>query len=167
VKRIKLTQGQFALVDDEDFERLNAYKWYAMWNQSAKSYYAARMSPRKKGEKRHMISMHRYIMVAKPGEKVDHRNRNTLDNQKSNLRICTQGQNNTNVGVRTDNKSGFKGVSWHGASKRWQADICVNGNGKYIGIYSTPEEAAHAYDISAIELHGEFAVTNKSLGLLG
>jgi len=166
MKKIPLTQGQVALVDDEDYERLNVHKWRAQWSSRTKSYYALRSSPRKKGEKRTTILMHREVMQAKPGECVDHLYHETCDNQKANLRLCTVNQNGANRGAQTNNTSGFKGVGWHKRDQKWYARISVNGKVKNLGYYSTPEEAAVVYDKAALGYHGEFAVTNKSLGLL-
>jgi AP2 domain/HNH endonuclease len=166
MRYIQLTKGHIALVDDDDYERLGANKWFANWNQCTKSYYASRNSPRKKGEKHTVIRMHREVMQAKPGEHVDHINRDTLDNQKSNLRLCTRSQNNAHKGVRANNTSGLKGVCWHKRAQKWTANISTNGKRSYLGIYATKEEAARRYDAAAIEQHGEFSITNQSMGLL-
>lgn len=68
MKEIPLTKGQVALVDDEDYERINAHKWCARLDSKLNSYYAVRSSPRDENDKQHMISMHREIMNAQPGE---------------------------------------------------------------------------------------------------
>jgi hypothetical protein len=89
MKRIKLTQGKYALVDDEDFESLNKYKWY--FHQG----YAIRNTKMKFG-KRTTIFMHRIITNCPKGKDVDHINMNGLNNQKYNMRVCKRSQNITN-----------------------------------------------------------------------
>ena len=93
MKEIKLTQGQFALVDDEDFEYLNQWKWYA---SKHKNDCRASREVSIGHCKSINVSMSRVIMNAKDGQLIDHINRNPLDNRKSNLRFCTRSQNNTN-----------------------------------------------------------------------
>src|SRR5690348_9141568 len=93
MKTIALTHGLEAKVDDEDFERLSQFKWYAAKNKHL--WYARRGVYIGDGEMR-MLGMHRFIMNAVPGQVVDHRDGNTLNNQKSNLRFCTYTQNNVN-----------------------------------------------------------------------
>lgn len=93
MKEINLTQDQVALVDDEDWEELSKYKWYARWDKKLKSFYAIR-NIRLNGKKTSLM-IHRQIMKLCKGDKrqVDHVNHNTLDNRKCNLRIVTNRQN--------------------------------------------------------------------------
>lgn len=166
MKEIPLTNGQVALVDDEDYDRINAHKWCAMRIPGTNSYYAARKSAADENGKQRTIRMHREIMNAKDGEEVDHINHVTLDQRKTNLRLCTRGQNCANRRTRTDNTSGFKGVSHNKRRGKWQAYVIVDRKQKHLGYYATAIEAAIAYDAAAIEYHGEFARTNRMMGLI-
>lgn len=150
--RIKLTKGLFVEVDDELFEELNQWKWYAGGH---KNYpYATRSEPNSTGDKK--IRMHRFIMNPKPHELIDHIDRNTLNNKRQNLRICTTGQNKANS-RGSKNPSGFKGVF---KRKKYVAMIVINGELTYLGSFIKAEDAALAYDKRAIEVFGEFALTN-------
>ena len=160
MKKIKLTQGQFALVDDEDFERVNQFKWYANYNSKLKSFYAIR-NLRKENGKRAAISMHSYIMNTPNGMCTDHRNHITLDNQKSNLRVCTRQQNQCNMKLRKKTSSKYKGVIWNKISKKWVAGVRFNSQLIYSGSFELEIEAAKAYNKKAEELHGSFAFLNK------
>jgi hypothetical protein len=107
--------------------------------------------------------MHREIMGAKRGEKVDHKFHDTLDNRKEKLRVCTRQQNNANARRRSDNSSGFKGVSWHKGHKKWQAAVRDgHGNKLHLGYFSTAESAARSYKAEAVRINGEFAVPDCS-----
>lgn len=106
------------------------------------------------------MSMHRFIMDAPKGQQVDHINGNKLDNRKSNLRICSHSENLRNQRKPKDNKSGFKGVSWHKGAKRWCAEIRSNGKRHHLGYFDTAEDAAKAYDIAATLIHGDYARLN-------
>ena len=153
---IPLTQGQVALIDDEDYDLVSQYKWCAQWNPHTKSYYA-KTNIRKVDGTWTMLHMHRLIMNAKKGEQVDHINHNTIDNRKENLRLCTNSQNQHNQGKRVNNTSGCKGITWHKRDKRWQAQIKLNGKNIHLGLFLTPEEAYEAYCKAALERHGEFS----------
>ena len=164
---IQLTQCITALVDDEDFERVSQFKWCAVF--TGNRWYAGRNIRDVTGSRRQLwLPMARFIMGLGYGDprKVDHKNREaTLDNRRSNLRI-TIDRNPQNQGKHTNNKSGFKGVSWHKATQKWRAGIQANSEQIYLGVFPTPELAANAYDDAALKYHDEFAVTNAMLGLL-
>jgi len=108
--------------------------------------------------------MHRMILVGCAC--VDHINRNGLDNRRSNLREASKAGNCQNVGIRADNKTGFRGVSFDTESQKYAAAIGHHGKVKRLGRFNTPEEAARVYDAAAVILHGEFANTNEAMGLL-
>lgn len=159
-----LTQGQLALVDDDDFEQLNAHKWYAWWNPHTQSFYAER-NDYSSGKKR-TILMHRQIVGAVFGSVVDHINHDTIDNQRCNLRVCLSGENQRNTRKQRNGKSLFKGVSRHSLTEKWRARIHVNGREIALGLFDSPESAAKAYDAAARLHFGEFALTNENLGLV-
>lgn len=154
IKLIPLTQGQNAIVDAADFEWLSQWNWSAHWCPDTKSFYALRETCGK------TVSMHATILSRRSGELVDHRNRNPLDNRRENLRKCNHAQNARNSGKPITNKSGFKGVCWHTAAKKWSAKILDNGQRRHLGYFLLPEEAARAYDEAAKIYHGEFAHLN-------
>lgn len=110
--------------------------------------------------------MHQDVIGENKGGNIDHINHDTLDNRRENLRPCTVSQNGANQGVRVNNTSGFKGVSLFKRDQVWQAYINMFGKRRHLGYYATPIEAALAYDRAALEYHGEFAMTNKAMGLL-
>jgi hypothetical protein len=155
-KRIKLTQGLYALVDDEDYERINKYKWYA--NKIRYTYYAVSANYGK--EYNGSTLMHRAILGDPAGIPIDHINHNGLDNRRENIRTCSGSQNNMNSRKSINRTSKYKGVSWCKSSIRWQVDIGIMGKGIYLGHFNNEIEAAHAYDTKAKELFGEFANTN-------
>lgn len=156
---IPLTQGQHAIVDDEDFERLGAHKWQASYCKNTGNYYARRRELI--DDKSCTIYMHREVLQAKRGNKVDHRKvTRTLDNRKQNLRPATSSQNSANGRIRKSNTSGFKGVHWHRKCEKWQARVTVQGKAHSQGLFADKVEAAKARDIAARKLHGEFAHLN-------
>ena len=157
---IELSQGLVALVDDEDYEELNQWKWHAARNGTGDSgFYAVRRISRK--GKRTRIFMAREIMNAKVGEQVDHKDgKATLNNQKSNLRICTNAQNQRNRGPQKNNASGYKGVYPYKKGK-WRAKIQVDKLDIHLGIFDVVTEAALAYNKAALLHHREFAYQNE------
>lgn len=113
--------------------------------------------------------VHRVVWFLEKGywpEHIDHINGDRSDNRISNLREATQDQNRKNLRMKVTNKSGFKGVSWHKSWNKWIATITKDRKHILIGGFTYPEEAAIAYDNAAVKLHGNFARTNKSLGLI-
>jgi len=155
MKRIKLTQGKWAIVDNEDYEKLNKWKW---------CYYGgyAIRTIRTGVSKRTKCRMH-WEVIGKPkdGFEVDHINGNGLDNKRSNLRICTHRENTMNAKRHKDGKSGFKGVSWQKRVKKWQAQINIGGIRTSLGYFITVKEAAQIYNEAAKKYFKDFARLNK------
>ena len=155
MKEILLTQNKVTFVDDEDFERLNKHKWSVMKHRN--TFYASRHSTTLNG-KRNTIRMHREIMSVPKGVAVDHKNGNGLDNQKNNLRLATNQQNQFNQKLpRKNNKLGIKGVHWHKRDKKFYAQIGINGKVIYLGSFNVLGDADSAYRIAEEKYFGEFA----------
>jgi hypothetical protein len=156
MKTIQLTQGKVALVDDEDFDRINQSKWQAV--KDRKGWYARRSIQTPSG--RTSINMHREVLHFSSGDpEVDHRDHNGLDNRKENLRPATDAQQCMNRNGWS--KIGFKGVHrLPNKSKPWQSRIHFNGKLINLGVFATPIEAARAYNAKALELFGQFARLN-------
>lgn len=149
---IPLTRGYETIIDVQDLPLVQDYKWLVLIDK--RQQYAAR-TDRSTG-KRIQVWMHRIIMGANPGMLVDHIDGNGLNNRRSNLRLATYAQNQYNVGVRKDSRSGIKGVRLY-PNGRWQARIRVDGQCKSLGYYATAEEASKAYENASKELHGIFS----------
>lgn len=158
MKEIPITQGYVALVDDDNYERLSQYRWYL-----ASGRYAARSGPRSKGE-HGPVFMH-HDVAGKPGKglEIDHINRNTLDNQRSNLRVATRSQNTQNT-VRPKRgkpkSSQFRGVYWDKTKKSWRVAVTLNRKRVFITCRTSEVEAARLYDKMARHYFGEFALLN-------
>jgi len=150
MKEIKLTKGQVALVDDEDFEWLNQWKWYASQSPCG-IFYAVRTSKH--------LTMHRLIMNTPDNMEVDHIDHNGLNNQRSNLRNCTSRQNHMNRRKIKSGTSIYKGV-FANSTTRYVAYVRIEGKIKKIGSFKTEEDAARAYDEAAKKYYGEFANLN-------
>jgi hypothetical protein len=154
---IPLTQGQVALIDDEDFDLVRQYKWFADFAKNTQGFYARANSPTVNG-KRKGIRMHRLILgITDPRVLCDHIDHNGLNNQRNNIRVCTYQENRCNAPKPCSNTSGYKGVVWHGCRKKWRATIKIEGRRVSLGLFKTPEEAHAAYCEAAVRYHGEFA----------
>jgi hypothetical protein len=154
MKKIKLTQNKYALVDDEDYEYLNQWKWSI--HKKKNTFYVIRNIPTKMKKVRKFALIHRLIMNPPDDKVIDHKDGDGLNNQKSNLRICTQSQNNGNSKIRKDNTSGIKGVSWHKAGKKWGASISKSKKRIFLGLFSNIDDAKNVYEKEAKEYFGKF-----------
>lgn len=172
MKRIKAGK-KWCFVDDADFAELSKYVWHA--SRGISTWYVRR-TDHSTGRPR-TIRVHRQIIRAKRGELVDHADGNGLNNMRSILRTRSDAQIGMNT-RKANNSYGFKGVSKalyymkHGIkygppkAKPWRAHIRVEGRQRRLGCFSSPEDAARAYDAAALKFYGEFACTNAALGLL-
>jgi hypothetical protein len=152
MKQIQISKGLYTVVDDEDFERLNHFKWYAKPN--FKTVYAERNIRFLNGEQRQKkMLMHHDILTLPNGMQTDHIDGNGLNNQKSNLRLVTNRENSQNK--HTKKSSRFPGVCWYKDSKKWVSRININGVKKYLGLFVSEEEAAIAYRVAERVLCGE------------
>lgn len=151
VKKIQLTKGKYALVDDEDYENLVKYKWHAVNGK-----YAARSVWN--GTKRKMVLMHREVLGNPEGLDVDHINMNTFDNRKGNLRAVTHQYNCFNRPA-VGGHSRFKGVI-KSSNGKWSSRISVGGKDINLGTYETEEDAAKAYNVGALQYVGDVAMLN-------
>ena len=153
VKLIPLSQGYYAIVDTEDFDRINQHNWHVC-NLPGRILYAIR------GGEGTTLRMHREVISTPKGMLTDHINHNSLDNRKCNLRICTSAQNLANTRNCRGGSSKYKGVHFSKERKRWRAQIRFNHKAKSLGYFDDESDAAKAYDAKAIEVFGEFALTN-------
>lgn len=161
MKEIKLTKGQVALVDNDDFEWLNQWKWQAKTPKNANCYYATRGVWNREKKRMEELSMHRMILnINNPKICCDHIDRNGLNNQRYNLRTANHSQNCANIAKRKNTTSKYLGVSLRKATGRWRAEIRKNWKGIRLGEYVNEIDAAIAYNNAAIKLHGEFANLN-------
>lgn len=155
---IPLTQGHEVLVDEDDYEVLAKLKWHASANRNG-NVYACR-DVKIDGIKMR-LKMHRVIMDAPSDLLVDHINHNSLDNRKSNLRICTKSENMRNrSGACRGASSSYLGVAWCAEGNCWQVGINVDGKRRALGRYNSEIEAAKVYDRAARKFFGAFASPN-------
>jgi len=159
MKIVHLTNSNSPVfVDDIDFERLNQNTW-----RLGSNGYAQRTDNLSNGGAI-CILMHRFVMNCGDGYEIDHLNRNKLDNQKHNLRICNHSQNVQRIPKGLMRKrqmsSRFKGVYFYKRYQKWCSRICISGQYLFLGLFDSESEAAKRYDIAAKKAHGEFAYTN-------
>lgn len=160
-KILNLTQGKYAIVDDDDYENLSQWKWSARKTKRPDVFYAMRKQNNKG------IQLHRFIMrVNDPRVTIDHKDGDGLNNCKSNLRICTRSENGANRRGKNNNakppSSKYLGVKASPPTykKRWQAVVTKNYKKYFVGFFHSEIEAAKERDKKAVELFGEFASLN-------
>lgn len=139
------------MVDDEDYAYLNQFNWQVGKDNTVKTHKNKLLEER---------LIHRVIMKPSKNQEIDHIDGNRLNNQKSNLRYATSSQNKANRGPRKDNKSGYKGVSWHKQRKKWTARIKNGSKYEHLGLFQNKIDAAKTYNIKAIEYYGSYAWLN-------
>ncbi len=157
VRGIPLTKGEIAIVDADDYEWLNQWKWCVHGKRIRYAHRGAWT-----GKKVVSIQMHRIVLNLHPGDGtiVDHINRDGRDNRKSNLRIVPQSINAFNCKLSDRNSTGYRGVTWHKRDKIWWAQIRVDTIIHYLGSYSNAISAAIAFDKAAVGYRGKNAVLN-------
>lgn len=156
MRAICLNTGATCLLDDDDFEKYCTRTWHAMPHGSTIYVRTGKWT----GRKLRRFLIHRLIMKAPKGVSVDHIDGDGLNNQKSNLRLCTHSQNLGNRKPNKNHSSKFKGVSFHKRAKAWYANIGINGKRSHIGTFPNEKEAALAYNVAAAKHFGEFARLN-------
>jgi len=155
-KLIPLTKGQFAIVDDEDYDLLMQWKWYL-----TSDGYAARNEYTPENKTPRTVLMHRVITMAPKNMDVDHHDTNRLNNCRSNLRIATRSQNCRNSRKARNKSSQYKGVTWSSRLGKWMAQLNSKTTGKiHLGTFALETDAAQAYDAAARRYYGDYARTN-------
>lgn len=149
MKEIPVSRGKFAIVDDDDYERLSKHKWYC-------NVYGYALRDITVSRKKSHIWMHRAVIDTPPGMDTDHINGNRLDNRKCNLRACSASENMRNRPKQTNNTSGYKGVFWSKPAQKWRAQIVVNKKAMHLGLFVDPKDAYEAYKAAAEKYFGEF-----------
>lgn len=153
VKMRGIKASKRAIVDDEDFESAEAFRWF----EDAYGYAVASIGGK-------MRKMHRVLTAAPKDKQVDHINGNRLDNRRENLRLCDCSGNARNMTkLRKDNTSGFMGVYWGKRAKKWLAQINLEGKRKGLGSFNSKEDAYEVYKLASLEHFGEFSPFNSSI----
>jgi hypothetical protein len=157
-RRIDLGEGEWTIVDSVDYYQLSKFKWYLLG--TGNKLYAIR-SFKTEPLRTRIISLHREIMNSPCGLVVDHRNRNSLDNRRENLRLATKAQNNRNrQKTKSKTSSRFIGVYFDKRRGRWFAKIAYQGKQIWLGYFDTEIEAAKTFDEAATRYRGEFVCLN-------
>jgi len=155
IAHVPLTKGYETIIDAADVPLIERWRWKAGESQAPQLVYACRSV--RDGKASREQSLHRLLMGNPAGLLVDHINGNTLDNRRANLRLATKAQNQTNTRMRSNNKSGYRGVHWRSDSQKWCSQIRANGKVRTLGSFTTVEAAAEAYRKAAAECHGDFS----------
>ena len=155
MKKIKLTQNKYAIVDDEDYERLIIFKWHTL--KSRGKLYAVKQNSKINNLQKRIL-MHRDIITVPKDMQLDHINGNGLDNRKENLRICIHQQNQQNqLNPHKNNKLGIKGVHWNKKRRKFVAQIRFNGKKLNLGCFNVLGDADSAYRMAEEKYFGKFA----------
>lgn len=157
-RKIPLTRGKYSLVEESLYDEAMQWNWAAWKCPVTGNFYAIRKLPRKEYGNR-SIALHVYIAKPEQGFHVDHRNHDTLDNRRSNLRIATPSQNNMNRLKQSNNTSGYPGISWYKAGNKWEAYIRINGKKRRLGYFPKDqyELAVAARKEAETKIFGEWA----------
>jgi len=152
--------NQFALVDDEDAERVRLHTWKRMPSGLSVTGYV--YTTTKTAGEWQVILLHRFILGLSVGDSriIDHCNRDRADCRKENLRIATSSGNKANSGLSSRSTSGLKGVSWDRRGKKWRSTITWERTTYHLGYYMQKAHAGYAYNLAASRLHGEYASLN-------
>lgn len=156
MKYVKLTRGEYAIVDDEDFEKVSKFIWFATGDGRGHIY-----ARRNANSLSQISALHNMIIDVPSGYIIDHINGNTLDNRKENLRVATYRQNSLNKGFAHNRK--VKGVSWIKKNKAYRAYITPYRRQRHIGCFKKLDDAKRAYDVEAIKEFGVWARLNFPL----
>jgi HNH endonuclease len=167
MKFLELTQGKWAQVDDEDYAYVSQWKWYASCKGARGQYYACRT--RRLGETgpRCRLLHYEVLRLRQPlaeGKVIDHINREPLDCQKDNLRICTHRENLRNQRPQRRGTSRYRGVYFHKPRRKWTAKIKYDGKARYLGLFRTEYQAMMAYNAAAMGMFKLFAYVNQWQG---
>jgi hypothetical protein len=158
MKQIPLSQGLYALVDDEDYEQLSRYKWHALVKHL--TAYAVRNGHQTDGSRRN-VYMHAVIANTPEGFETDHIDGDGLNNLRSNLRVVLKQQNSHNRTHKARGKSSqYRGVSWHRRTQKWQSRIMLDRQSIFLGMFATELEAALAYDAAGFARDPEHFTPN-------
>jgi len=154
VAYVPLTQGRTAIIDADDVPLIDAWAWHVVAGPKRRCY--AQRSGQVAGKK-YSVAMHRVIAGAMPGEDVDHVDGDGLNNRRANLRRCSTSQNMANIGARSDNALGVKGVYASRTPGKYTATIQHHGQSRHLGTFTSIADAKAAYDAAAQVAFGEFA----------
>ncbi len=157
MKKIKLSQNKYALIDNEDYDRINQWSWYYHTGYARRCIY-----PYGRG-KTITLFLHRIVFNRKKwrgDEEVDHINGNTLDNRKKNLRICSRAENMMNQkNLHKKSYSGIRGIHWDKNYQKWSVHIKIGGIQKYFGSFETIQQARKVHKKEVVGLFGKFSRT--------
>ena len=157
MKELPVTGGYVALLDDEDYERFKGQKWWVLKGGGGSGIYARGWD--KKRKKHGML--HRQVLGLDDSNiHIDHKDGNTLNNQRDNLRVADYSQNAMNRKKRANGSSKYKGVCWDKETRKWLATAMVRGKSKKLGRFKSEEDAARAYNEHVSEHHKEFSRLN-------